>query len=1018
MHRGIITVCICCVLPACAPPDTPRENERGNRRDGNAAAASRPEKPPAVPLRARDYSFAFWPNGFRREPGNERPHVFAVETGRYGFTLDTADFRNARCGPIAGPGYAAAVGTGAAAVGTLPPADFRIEIEHDGAVYRAVNCLAGRRGDMRETILMESGRFVQHYRFPGLRFEDDTGAVLETNSECRIVAWPASLVVTLIAAPDSAYAGGPCPGIVGAGRAFRGKPVDVPHRPALDPPVFTLELWVRIPRKLWGRNTRHWLIGKNANEHRDSCFGLIFARGTVTAIMNIGGGRKNVFRARRGKAVKPGAWCHLAMTYDGDRLRLYVDGRQAAVTTVGTTRVPGDGALRIGGRPDGHGTPIHAVFDELRIWRRALGAKEIRAHARKPGTYDRTAPAWERHFNDPPGTAAAAPAFRDAAVRIALNDRRIEERVPGTWAFGDRRAFVFRCRPAGGPEPAAPPSLTATGTAGRKYAVRQAPAIGAAVVAIPAFERDWKTGYTDIRRYDEVTLTIDHDGETRRHVPVLFDVTDPANITGQTPVLCDADGRPTGIPVQLSKNWHHGAYAKYYAILPADPGTTRYRLRIAYGFWGALPAASHAQLSLWGYGGNGRWDQLAIGCWGETMCFDVDNSLTPMMITDVRMLMTRNGAGGKQWAWTDGGWGGDWIAVRRDGTHKLMPVAMKTAYRAHGPCLTDARYAGCYGGDRAISFDARVATLRTDDCNRVFQRFTYRVNDTLPAAGSHLFKMGPTGGLLTPRIAWGNRDGLVAEHAVPGDLRRGSTFKKDVVLPGTGPWWVAFPGAFSTRDRDWGTGSRALIVRSFAATFGGKTFGNPTVSFPVHIVDDKRKQAGLDLELVPPPGVTRFLPGDTIEIDVEWITVPRVAEDYYGPNEAFRAHLARHPRSWKTVHREAAGNDLRVDVSGGALLEDYPVIIAAAEPAVRVTIAGGTGAVPVRFEGLDSPAGYRLYRLRDGARVPLDQSVNGNDFWQTDYDPDTGTYRMTFNLPLDGVDESTWLLTRKRPGKT
>jgi hypothetical protein len=94
------------------------------------------------------------------------------------------------------------------------------------------------------------------------------------------------------------------------------------------------------------------------------------------------------------------------------------------------------------------------------------------------------------------------------------------------------------------------------------------------------------------------------------------------------------------------------------------------------------------------------------------------------------------------------------------------------------------------------------------------------------------------------------------------------------------------------------------------------------------------------------------------------------------------------------------------------LLHRYPIIIAAAEPEVEVAIEGGVGAVPIRFEGLQSPTGHRLYRLQDGGRVPLDQSVHGNDFWQTDYDAESGTYKVSLNLPLDGVGKATWVLAR------
>ena len=103
---------------------------------------------------------------------------------------------------------------------------------------------------------------------------------------------------------------------------------------------------------------------------------------------------------------------------------------------------------------------------------------------------------------------------------------------------------------------------------------------------------------------------------------------------------------------------------------------------------------------------------------------------------------------------------------------------------------------------------------------------------------------------------------------------------------------------------------------------------------------------------------------------------------------------------------------------------------------MRVKIQGGTGAVPIRFQGLESAKGYELSQLVSAAKImdqylpvmeefapsianriepqtiPLDQGVKGNDFWETSFDPDSKTYTRTYNLPLDGKPESIWVLKR------
>jgi hypothetical protein len=56
--------------------------------------------------------------------------------------------------------------------------------------------------------------------------------------------------------------------------------------------------------------------------------------------------------------------------------------------------------------------------------------------------------------------------------------------------------------------------------------------------------------------------------------------------------------------MQVSKNWHINGipgYGYFYAYLPVNAGaTTTYHIRLAYGFWGSLPSASHGNLSLVG----------------------------------------------------------------------------------------------------------------------------------------------------------------------------------------------------------------------------------------------------------------------------------------------------------------------------------------------------------------------------------------------------------------------------------
>ena len=354
-----------------------------------------------------------------------------------------------------------------------------------------------------------------------------------------------------------------------------------------------------------------------------------------------------------------------------------------------------------------------------------------------------------------PSTAAPV-AWIDAELSVRLTSEggqwQAAKRIAGAWKPGQRQRVTLTCSIPGVPVSGEQVSIQVS-TPGQMWPVTLATRSNCLTATVKGLQRTWKTGYTDIRDYDEFTMVLENPGQQSTTVPFLLEFTRPANITGLCPILCDEEGVPTGIPVQLSKNWHHrelGTYLRAYALLPSSPGMTQYRLRIAYGFYGTLPSASHAQLSLVGWGSNGRWDQLAIGCWGETMCLDMDMSATDIAITDVRMLMTRNGLKGRKWSWTDGTWGGDWLGVHDANRNKLAFTEMKTAYLAHGPCLTEVRYNGGYGPGREVDLAATVRTLRTDDYARTFHTLQYEFRKQLPVGSGWLFKMGRTGRLVTP----------------------------------------------------------------------------------------------------------------------------------------------------------------------------------------------------------------------------------------------------------------------------
>jgi hypothetical protein len=84
-------------------------------------------------------------------------------------------------------------------------------------------------------------------------------------------------------------------------------------------------------------------------------------------------------------------WSHLAGTYDGTTLRLYVNGVQVAsraqTGSIATTTDP----LQIGG-DSFFGQYFQGTIDEFRIYNRALTATEIQNDMNTPVTRDTLSP--------------------------------------------------------------------------------------------------------------------------------------------------------------------------------------------------------------------------------------------------------------------------------------------------------------------------------------------------------------------------------------------------------------------------------------------------------------------------------------------------------------------------------------------------------------------------------------------------------------------------------------------------
>lgn len=480
-------------------------------------------------------------------------------------------------------------------------------------------------------------------------------------------------------------------------------------------------------------------------------------------------------------------------------------------------------------------------------------------------------------------------------------------------------------------------------------------------------------------------------------------------ITGMSPVLRDRDGFPTGLPVQISKNWHCTP-PWFNGITVVDtPDATPVELEfdLAYAFWGGVPAVAHAQLCLVGWGTNQLWDQMAIGSFGESICYDPDVNLNRSMIDDMRPLMVwaMGDQPRRQWSWTHNVGGGDFLVLFTGGRRQFL-TRQKTLYSSYGPVMSDVSYLG-QTADGAIQSNIRTQSWRVDDYVRALYTLEYRVEK--PVEGIErlaFFQLGADhyNDLYFDKLARGSAEGMQEEWEPPKG--GGAYSRRGEPLSGTLPWIGMYgmrnlPQRMNDGKDQGAMGDKAVIVRSWRARLGGRVCLSPFYS--IYGSNDGGIESAL-VELSPPAGLARLEPGDYVEAQIEVMILPQKADDYYGPNEALRKAMAAHPEPWALTLREASGSNVTVAATVGKVEGVWPIRIRAENGAyAEFNVTGGIGYTPVTIVGAQRHRDFILQeKMKDGTLVRIDQSSDvGNDWWQADFRPASQDWDLTFTLPLD-----------------
>ncbi len=513
-------------------------------------------------------------------------------------------------------------------------------------------------------------------------------------------------------------------------------------------------------------------------------------------------------------------------------------------------------------------------------------------------------------------------------------------------------------------------------------------------------------------RMDRWRLTLSNDSDRPVVARVMFTQEQHLPITGFTPMLCDAQGNPTGHLVQISKNWHKrpergrlthdGTWYHGCLWVRVPPHSKRdFFYQMVYARYADTFAASHAQLSLIGWGHNQFWDQVAVGSFGESICFEPGRVQRRCWITDVRPLLTMpQQKNAKAWGWAENAGGGDALMwIDESGRYQPM-VGTRSEPQAHGPCLTDVVYQEQSRGGE-ISSQMQIMVPAAEDHLRTKMLLRYDVKKSMRWKRLAFFQLGADyyNDVPATKIAYGNREKMTDEW--PTARVRDQYDRNAVSLTGADPW-ISIHGV--NRDQlkaGRAAATRGIILRSWRAKLGGKAAGP---SFSTYGNEWGAGNFRTAIELSPPAGLSELQPGDFIEAEIDLVVFPSVAAAYYGPDQDFAKILQRDADTYKLVQREAVRRRVTVEMKHGKLKDMNPLTVAVDhQQRAEFTISGGLGHVPVRVVGLTSADAHEMM-------------INGKNVtqWQMDWDTVSQTWRII--VPVETGHQTSVIRLLSREG--
>ena len=447
----------------------------------------------------------------------------------------------------------------------------------------------------------------------------------------------------------------------------------------------------------------------------------------------------------------------------------------------------------------------------------------------------------------------------------------------------------------------------------------------------------------------------------------------------------------SGIFTQTSKNWHTNPQVLYaetalievltYWEMPPE-SRLNFQIQLLYGNFGNLPAVSHAQLSLIGWGrSGGLWEQVAHGCdGGESITFEPDGNHRDALVNDIRPVYTcsisSNDGGACLSGWTENIGGANILVIYLGAgfRRRIEEVKIRSVQRHTGPVMTNVSYIGkIYNPDAMLM--RTISTTQTGDFARHF--FSFAVSAKKKSQKRRwerytisLFEMGTRmyNEMEISTVYYGDNNGLLGTINLRDIMKQRLriSFPKGTVLP----VWFALDGdSLFHHSKTQVRSFRGLILRSTNIELKALRF---LLRRSVHTNGWMLIAAMQNALSFPVQGF------------FEMVVAPKRSEYYRGSDTDFVLFLKNEPL-WRIIHEEAISNDFRVQrLSSGHHLERmYPIRIRiGSESIVSFKVIskahGSNGLVPVTLS--KSRHACEIIRLRiDGEPVKIAFQTNRDD---------------------------------------